>query len=83
VACLSSGREKIRQSASAGWARGGQEGRGGGRTRCLGRRILGPNLRPKWVRADKIGPCCLFGSGRWEAISLFFCLCGHVRLPGG
>jgi hypothetical protein len=44
---------------------------GGGRARGLGRRISGPNLRPKWVRADKIGLRCLFGPDRWVAICPF------------
>jgi hypothetical protein len=84
VACRPSGRGKIRQSASVGWAaRGGQEGRAGERACCPGRRISGPNLRLKWVHADKFGPCCLFGSGHWDAISSFFCPRGRVRTWGG
>jgi hypothetical protein len=35
------------------------------------------------VRADKLGQHCLFGSGRWVAVSPFFCPRGHVRTWGG
>jgi hypothetical protein len=51
--------------ASSTWARDGQERRVVGRACCPGRRILGPNLRPKWVRADAFGQLCLFGLSRW------------------
>jgi hypothetical protein len=61
VARLSSEREKMRQTAFVGWDRGGQERRGGGRAGCPNRRISGPNLRPKWVRAHAIRLCYLFG----------------------
>jgi hypothetical protein len=44
---------------------GGQEGCAGGHTRCLGRRISGPNLRSKWMRADTFRQRCLFGSSHW------------------
>jgi hypothetical protein len=51
----------MRQSASDGWAWGGQGGRTGGQACYPGRRISDPNLRPKWVRMDKLGPRCLLG----------------------
>jgi hypothetical protein len=48
----------MRQCVSIAWAQGGQ-GRALGHTGCPGDRILGPNLRLKWVRADSfrhLGP---------------------------
>jgi hypothetical protein len=74
-----------KMSRSALSARPGADKRdaGGGRACCPGRCILGPNLRPKWVHTDKLGPHCLFGSGRWVAVSPFFCLREHVRTRGG
>jgi hypothetical protein len=54
-------RGKIRQCASVAWARGGQEGSAVGHMGYPGQRILGPNLRPKWVRADSFGQRFLFG----------------------
>jgi hypothetical protein len=47
-----------------------KEGRVRGRAGCPGRRILGPNLRPEWVRADAFGQLCLFGSPRWAVCSV-------------
>jgi hypothetical protein len=47
-----------------------KEGGVRGRTGCPGRRILGPNLRPEWVRTDAFGQLCLFGSPRWAVCSV-------------
>jgi hypothetical protein len=35
-----------------------KEGRARGRAGCPGRRILGPNMRPEWVRADAFRQLC-------------------------
>jgi hypothetical protein len=56
--------------ASVGWARGGQEGRAGGRLGCPSRRISSPNLRPKWMRVDAFEHRCLFRSFRWTECSV-------------
>jgi hypothetical protein len=65
------GGENSLEPLSAG-PRADKEGRAEGDAGCPGRRILDPNLWPKWVRADKIGPGRLFGSGHWNAVPPIF-----------
>jgi hypothetical protein len=51
--------------APSSWAQNGQGRHIIGRARCLGQHIPGPNLRPKWVRANAFGQRCLFASSCW------------------
>jgi hypothetical protein len=58
-------RGKMRPCVSIALARGKQEGIAVGRADCPGQRILGINLRLKWVRADSSKHRFLFETHHW------------------